>query len=72
MLLLCLADSMLRNGWVPTKKGDGGGGKHSKFRRLLSDGTRQTITMPCSPSDSLRGILNLQVRACSAEGMLHV
>lgn len=46
-------------GWLPVGKADGGGGSHFKLRRVLPlSGVTQTIMLPCTPSDSQRGVRN--------------
>jgi hypothetical protein len=46
-------------GWLPVGKADGGGGSHFKLRRVLPlSGVTQTVMLPCTPSDSQRGVRN--------------
>lgn len=47
-------------GWVPVPKAEGGGGSHFKLRRTLPvSGVVQTMVIPCTPSDSQRGVRNV-------------
>jgi hypothetical protein len=46
-------------GWLPVNKAEGGGGSHFKLRRVLPiSGRTQTVMLPCTPSDSQRGVRN--------------
>lgn len=50
----------LMAGWEPVGKADGGGGSHFKLRRVLPvSGVTQTMVLPCTPSDSQRGVRNV-------------
>jgi len=50
----------LMAGWEPVGKADGGGGSHFKLRRVLPvSGVTQTTVLPCTPSDSQRGVRNV-------------